>query len=429
MTLRTKAAAAALLGCAALAGCDLDLSNPNALSEEDVLRTPNGIISLAVGVQSQYATSVAEWVRAPALVTDEWGTNTGALTSYRSLLTGDDFEATFAVVEGPWSSTFRVVRSANALLANVGDVGLDAGTVTGIEALAKTYKAMALGAAIQQYERVPVDVSAQFPTPQPRSVVLDSVTALLESARADLATSPNLAVFEQRVAVDGVVLEDVVNAMLARFYLMKGEYQEAIEAAQRVEAETLSAFPYTGTNVNPVYTIWASSAYVRPLASFAAAAEPGDARVEFWVDSVATPFRGNPDSLLVRFDAFAERNDPFPVFLPDEMKLIQAEAYARTGNLAQARTLINQVRTQCASPLDEPVACLPALPPEELDTLDEVLDQIAYERRYELYMQGLRWEDLRRLGADNAVGAPPVLPWLPIPTQECRTNPNAGCAG
>jgi hypothetical protein len=73
------------------------------------------------------------------------------------------------------------------------------------------------------------------------------------------------------------------------------------------------------------------------------------------------------------------------------------------------------------------VACLPELAVDRLDTLDEVLDQIAYERRYELFSQGLRWEDLRRLGTDNSVGAPPTLMWFPIPSQECRVNPAAEC--
>jgi len=40
-------------------------------------------------------------------------------------------------------------------------------------------------------------------------------------------------------------------------------------------------------------------------------------------------------------------------------------------------------------------------------------------------MQGLRWEDTRRLGA--AITTTPVMQWLPIPLQECLTNPSAGC--
>ncbi|MBI4546171.1 MAG: hypothetical protein HY703_13315, partial [Gemmatimonadetes bacterium] len=49
-----------------------------------------------------------------------------------------------------------------------------------------------------------------------------------------------------------------------------------------------------------------------------------------------------------------------------------------------------------------------------------------YERRYELYAQGLRWEDFRRLPqpVNNALA---FTGFLPLPTQECQTNPAAGC--
>ena len=48
-----------------------------------------------------------------------------------------------------------------------------------------------------------------------------------------------------------------------------------------------------------------------------------------------------------------------------------------------------------------------ALPVEALDTPAEVFAQILYERRYELYMQGLRWEDIQAANdlTDSAVGA------------------------
>lgn len=425
-----------LLGVGVLAlslaagACDLDLSNPNALSEEDVLNDPNGIIALAVGMQAQYATSTADFARAPALVTDEWGTNSGALTAYQSLLTGESFDKSFAVVEAPWSSAYRVVRTANSLLDNVNDVGLDAGTVTGITALAKTYKAMALGIAAMQYELLPADVRVAQPVPQPRAVVLDTVQALLESARADLAGSPNLSVFESRVLVDGIDLDEVIDAMLARYYLVDGEYARADEAAQRVDLASRSFFTYTGTSVNPIWNIAFNSIYVQPLASFEASAEDGDARVAYWLQEEVPAAGGNPsDTLLVPFDQYAERNAPYAVYLPGEILLIQAEARARGGDLPGARELINQVRTQCGDveTATEPIACLPELPVEALDTQEEALDQIAYERRYELFSQGLRWEDLRRLGYDNAVGAAPWIDWLPIPSQECRVNPAAGC--
>jgi hypothetical protein len=75
--------------------------------------------------------------------------------------------------------------------------------------------------------------------------------------------------------------------------------------------------------------------------------------------------------------------------------------------------------------VDEPVAGLPALPASALDTEAELLGQIAYERRYELFMQGLRWEDTRRLG--TAITTTPTFEFLPLPLTECQVNPNSGC--
>lgn len=414
------------------AGCSLDVTNPNALTEEDVFTDPNGIVALSVGMQAQYATSMADFIRAPALLTDEWGTNTAALTAYQSLLTGINFDPSFAVVEAPWSATYRVVRTANSILDNVGAVNLDVGTQSGIRALAKTYKAMALGMSAMHYERLPVDVRVAEPVPQPRAVVLDSVHALLESARADLAGNPDLSVFNARVLVGGIALPQVIDAMLARYYLVDGEYEMARQAAERVNLSSMSEFRYTGTSINPIWNISSSVLYVQPLNSFATEAEPGDARVAYWTQETIDPLRGNPpDTLLLPFDSYSERNAPIPVYLPDEMRLIRAEAHARAGQLPQARTLINAVRTQCGDPNTsaEPVACLPELPVEALDTQAEVLAQIAYERRYELFSQGLRWEDLRRLGYDKAVGAPPIFDFFPIPSRECQVNPSAGCTG
>ena len=105
------------------------------------------------------------------------------------------------------------------------------------------------------------------------------------------------------------------------------------------------------------------------------------------------------------------------------MKLIRAEAHARLSDLPAARILINEVRTQATSPVAEPVAALPALLDAQLPDLDAVLRQIAYERRYELYLQGLRWDDVRRLPGQTA----PTFTFLPLPSRECTNNPFADC--
>ena len=102
----------------------------------------------------------------------------------------------------------------------------------------------------------------------------------------------------------------------------------------------------------------------------------------------------------------------YPVYLPDEMRLIMAEVHARQGRLPEALVLVNAVRTPCASALNEPVACLPALTLADVSTQPAMLAEILRQRRYELYLQGVRWSDLRRFGVT------PKYPFMPVPTSE-----------
>lgn len=426
----------ALVGVSA---CELDLTNPNSPPEELVLTTPEGILALAVGMQGQFAgTSVGtglvlNGVRAPALVTDELSTTTRSLAADRSLVTGVGVDASFGVVSSPFTTAFRVVRSAEELLENAPDVGLGPGTLAGVMALARTYKAMALGIAILQYQQIPVTATLESNPLQPREVVLDTVLALLEQARADLASVPaaQLGDFNARVTI-GYNLANVIDAMLARYYLIDGQYQQAIDAAQRVPLNRLNVFTYPDPLRNP---IWGYSQfgldYVRGTQEFVAEADTSDDRPDFWLRLDQGTVTGSPAVPLRNLRQYSDRNSPFPIYLPDEMRLIQAEAYTRLGMLPRAAELVNAVRTQCTpsatvGTFSEPVACMPALPAEALDTRGELLMEIAYQRRYELYLQGLRWEDLRRFGP--LAGEAPSVMWLPLPQNECILNPAAtGC--
>lgn len=423
----------ALLGAGA---CELDLTNPNSPPEELVLTTPDGIIALAVGMQGQFAGTtvgtgmVLNAVRAPGLVTDEISTTTRALAADRSLVTGVGVDASFGVVSLPFTTAFRVVRSAEELLASAPSVGLGPGTLAGVMALARTYKAMSLGIAIQHYQQIPVTATLESNPLQPRAVVLDSVLALLEQARTDLASVPaaQLADFNARVAI-GYNLGDVINAMLARYYLIDGQYQAAITAAGRVPLTRLNVFSYPDPLRNPIWGYSQFSLdYVRGTQDFVADADTSDDRPNFWLRLDQATVNGSPAVPLRNLRQYADRNSPFPIYLPDEMRLIQAEANARLGMLAEAAALVNAVRTQCTpsatvGTFSEPVACMPALPAEALDTEAELLAEIAYQRRYELYLQGVRWEDVRRFGALS--GETPSVQWFPLPQNECILNPAA----
>ena len=408
-----------------IAACSLELTNPNAPTEEAVVSDLNGVLAVAVGMQGQYAQAIDDYLVTNSLVTDEWGTRTLSLISYQSLLTGQSFDASYLVVSAPWAGSYSVIKSANTVLAGADQVGPGTALRAGTVSLARLFKAMAFGMLIQQYEQVPTVVTTEGSVPQPRAVVMDTILSLLESARAEVAgvADADLAGFRSRVAGTGLDLRATIDAMLARYYLMAGRHDDAITAANRVSPTVLSVLSYPAPTRNPVENLAFQLTYVAGLNSFVTQAEAGDQRPAYWLNTTIPGPNANPiDSTLRFLRKYSTPTEPFPLWLPDEMKLIKAEAYARTNRLPEALVLINEVRTQTSSSLDEPVA---GLPPIVLVTQAEILAEIARQRRYELYEQGLRWEDTRRFG--TAITTTPTFPFLPIPQQECDVNPANPC--
>ncbi|MEW5927669.1 MAG: RagB/SusD family nutrient uptake outer membrane protein [Gemmatimonadota bacterium] len=413
-----------LLAALSLAGCDLDLVNPNAPSEEEVLSSPDLILTTAVGLQAQFAENINLFVRAPALTTDEWGTQSRALAADVSLVTGA-IDPGFSNVSDPFNAAYRLARTADILVRSAPGAGLGTATTAGITSLSKLLKAMSLGYLALQFEQAPTNFDPAGALPRPRAEVFDTVIALLQSARSDISGVPaaDLAGFRTRVTGTDFDLLNTIDAMLARYYLLDGQYQQAIEAAGRVNLGVLSVLSFPNPGINPVYDYSAVAQYTGARKVLFTEARDGDRRPAYWANR-AGGAAGTPDSVFA-FARLGSRNASFPVYLPDEMRLIQAEAYVRLGNLAQARTLVNAVRTQCASPVAEPLACQPALPTEALDTVEELMAEILYQRRYELYSQGLRMEDLRRL--EQYTTKRPSVRFLPYPQSECDRNPADPC--
>jgi hypothetical protein len=238
----------------------------------------------------------------------------------------------------------------------------------------------------------------------------------------------DLAGFRSRVVPTTFDLRNTIDAMLARYYLIDGQYAQATAAANRVSLTVTSQLAFPSPTINPIYNLTSPArlGYIGGLRSFVTEAEAGDQRPAYWLETTTAALTGTPDSLIHLLRRYTVVTDPIPLYLPDEMQLIKAEAAARTGDLIGAIALINAVRTQTTGRnAFDPAAGLPALTVLQLPTLEAVLRQIAYERRYELYMQGTRWEDMRRLPQPWAHTI--TLAYLPMPQGECVANPNAGC--
>lgn len=415
-----------LLAALAVGGCDLDLNDPNFPTEEVVFGDGQNLLAIGIGIQAEAAAMMGPYIFATSLTTDEMGAGSATFPNFQSADRGDPLTAGQYLSEQPWTDAYRVVKLANDLLEAVPDANLRADTKSGLLAMARLFKAMAFGHLATLYESAPIDAGIDNPSPTfaPREEVLAEAITLLEAARAELAQEEALAgdEFTNSVQAPGFDLAVTIDALLARYKLMAGNLSEAADAAQRVPEQARSEFRFSPTDPNSVFTEMYNSGnawQLRARQLLRLEAEEGDARVAYWVTPASIEGANFTLDDLTRYRASEE---PFPVFLPDEMKLIRAEVLARQDDLDGARALINEVRTQCPEEAsDEPAACLPARTAAELPDREAVLDEILWQRRYELFLQGVRLDDVRRFDA------PRKYDFVPWPQSECDQNDNAPC--
>jgi hypothetical protein len=413
------------LVAALLAGaCDMDLTDPNNPNASEATTTISGLKQVGVGLQAEFANEVSDPVYVSALVTDQIGAISAAFESYRNADAGLPINNSEGPSTETWTGMYDVVQVADVLLTNVPNVPMDAGTQSGLLALAKLFKAMAFGNLLNVYERIPLEVGldnleAEFAT---RAEGHAEVLRLLNEARQHIVTTPVSTEFNRDVLAPGFDLANTIDAMIARYSLIAGDLAGAATAAARVNPAVLSELRFSASDVNPLWNMWFNSNNpfrMRPEDRFRLNAEDGDQRVAFWVTASTGNIASNPESPLDDFVRYSLRDHSFPVYLPDEMLLIRAEVAARQGNLAEALDLVNQVRTECSSPVAEPVACLPPLTESDVPTQAAMLDAILYERQYELFLQGLEWSDLRRFGK------PLKYTYMMVSRAECQNNPSA----
>lgn len=93
--------------------------------------------------------------------------------------------------------------------------------------------------------------------------------------------------------------------------------------------------------------------------------------------------------------------NPFNGLATDEIYLIRAECYARSGKITEALKDLNDLlRTRWKVTMVNGVNTTP-YPNYTAGTADEALNIILNERRKELIFRGIRWTDLRRLNTET----------------------------
>ena len=415
--------------------CKKDFTNLNAASSAEVLSTREGMLRYSLALVQYYSTSNL----GPLIITT--GCTSREIKGISTLANVIDLEAGGKNLPTDnnnlvnlFSSSMRTMVAAEDLINNAPIVlASDPATLSGVMANAKLYKAMAIGALATGFEKCPTQTDRNGKaTFVDRIAALQTAVVLLDEAVTTIATTAPSPEFVTKIlGGTNFDLLNVINAYRARYNLMAGNYAAAKNAAALVSPTSKSIFVYSATSSNPGWSSLGVSPPFRPRDYFGlppAFYDLSDARRNFYT---TTPvFTSGPDILRTMTGFFTTQTSPIPVYLPDEMRLIKAEAILRgsgVGTTADALIEINAVRTQSSGDPFGVNANLSAYSgPVDVASL---LLEVYRQRCAELYLQGLRLEDNRRFGRPSPSDNPTSTDertrnFYPYPANERALNPN-----
>jgi hypothetical protein len=428
-----------LTGSVVFTACETEFENPNNPTEEVVLGTKAGLFAIATGIRQYYSVTVLRQViEAPGITTRELGVTNTFLNINELAKGGAELPAESGGITNPWVNLMRAKGMAESLINGANTVDLSAGSKSGLLAYGNLIKAMSLGYLIEMYEQAPInnsaDGAAQF---SDRTAVLSNSIVLLEEARDVLIATPMSADFKSTVLWPEINLHKTINAFLSRYQLMAGNYDESITAASAVLNDpdgTNSMWIYDANNQNPIWNRTVNSDDLNPQSKFGLLGEyipeAGDGRIDFYLgaDAGFANADAGGQALSEMLGFFGTSTSSIPIYLPGEMLLNKAEAYARKDQLDNAVTQLNLVRQKNDDPLGVN-ANLPAWTGDETNKND-ILEEIYKNRSIELFLTGLRFGDSKRFHPNFAVPSETNTTnernrnFYPYPRIERENNPN-----
>jgi len=413
-----------IFGIAALLlfqSCKKNYTNPNAATEEQVFSSPQGLTGVAVGLQRVYsagrASSLYNRVTVNGLITKEMTVlNQGNTGEYQLSLGGGSVDGTNTLMSGLWTSSNKIIYDADKVIAGAKALA-DKGYASGLIGYASLFKALALGDLSMFWEKVPAGTGVNVTFIDRAQGFAKAITTIDEALTAINANAISAA-FTANVPA-GISLPNALHALKARFSLYTGNYTQALAEANAASLTVKSTFNFTTVNLNPIFETHTSTNNVAAAIDNTTLGlpaglqpDPSDKRLAFYTTTAY-------NSKILGFAAASTTQ--WPVYLPGEMILTKAEAYARQASpdLINALIELNKVVTKTSA--SDPYGVGADLPPLVGLTQAQILDQIYKHRSIELYMSGLKLEDMRRFGRPNAERTRNLLPY---PFLERDNNPN-----
>jgi hypothetical protein len=394
-TIYSSLAVALLMGT----GCKKDFKNPNAATSEQVLSSAKGLMGTAIGIQRTYSLNVAPGIAdANGFVTKEVILMNAGNTSELQLSTGGTaVDGTNALLGNIWTTANKCIYDADNVIDGASQLG-DKGYASGLIGYASIIKALSIGSLSMYWEKVPDTIGTSSTVFIDRVQGFNKAIAAIDKALTAISSNTISAGFTTDLP-GGIDIVNTLNALKARYSLYAGNYSAALAAANLVDLSKKSTFNYDAAVANPVYTSATSTNNLyQPVDSTLGlpvdlAPNLADKRIPFYtaINAVVLP--------RYRLNGFwIAATTPIPIYFPGEIMLIKAECYARQASpdLANAILELNKVVTKKAA--TDPLglgADLAAVAPV---TKDDVLLEIYRNRCIELFLSGLKLEDMRRFG-------------------------------
>jgi len=432
-----------------LSACQKEFIDKNSISEDLTFEKAEAYKGIVLGMTKIFTTKTfKDIVKGSGLTAKELGRANTYLTTIQLTSGGKDLADDNTAVKGIWNGLHRSRGIAEKIIAKIDNVEFNnPDEAVAYKAYAQFFKGMTTGYMAHYWEKVTLDNNREN-----NASFVDRMTGY--QTAIDYLNDA-LQAFENNANATGIInnlvsynfsIIDVIHAFKARYYIELGNNQAAYDEANAVDLTAKSEWSYDGGSIkNPVYAQLVdpgASLNYKPFDQLglltAHTPDTGDQRVDFYLDN--NVLMQDLDCGYDLYDPegfWTNDNSPIPVYLPGEMLLIKAEAKARMGgsaNLAEAVTLIDQVRTKTASnDIFGVGAGLGAWTGNASDAA-AVLDEIYRNYAAELYLQGLRFPIHRRFfpnyldGVDwnnvNRCQLERVNNFYPYPDSERANNPN-----
>lgn len=385
-----------------IAGCVKDYTDPQRATEDDVNTSTKGLTGVAVSLQSRYEAgrgNVYNTITASGFLTNELILlNQGNTAELQLSLGGNSLDGGNTLITNLWTNSNKILYDAEVVISNSATI-TDKGLTSGLVAYTTIFKSLALGDLAAFWEKVPAGTgeNVTFITRQEAyTKIIDDIDKALDGISANPISTAFLGTIPA-----GIDIPNTLNALKARYALYSGNYSLALTAANLVDLTKTSSFRHNATiNQNGIYNaVTGSNNLWQPIDDTfglpaGLAPDPADKRIPFYLSI------NNTIAPKWRMNGFAKAIDTeWPVYLPGEITLIKAEAYARQASpdLGAALVELNKIITKQASqdPFGLGADLSPLVGPLNAD---QILVEIYRQRSIEMYISGQRLEDSRRLG-------------------------------